>query len=172
MMTSLENPLHWRLMEVSDLASVIDMAAVIHTDFYEDDIVYHERLSLYGTGCFVLESAEHKLFGYAITHPWRLYAMPALNSTLGQLPDDPTTYYLHDIALMPEARGSGAASKIVSILAGHAVESGFVTMSLVAVNGSSGFWQKQGFEIVDQPALEAKLKTYSDDACFMLRQLG
>lgn len=171
MMTSLENSLHWRLMGASDLASVIDMAAVIHTDFHEDDIIYCERLRLYGKGCFVLEGAEHRLFGYAITHPWRLYTMPALNSVLGQLPEDPTTYYLHDIALLPQSRGTGAASKIVSILSRHARETGFQTMSLVAVNGSSGFWQKQGFAIVERPDLEAKLRTYSDDACFMLRQL-
>jgi ribosomal protein S18 acetylase RimI-like enzyme len=170
MMTSVKSTLHWRLMEAGDLASVIDMAAVIHTDFYEDDIVYRERLGLYGKGCFVLEDAENRLFGYAITHPWRLYTMPALNSELGKLPEHPTTYYLHDIALLPQSRGTGAAGKIVSILAGHALESGFQTMSLVAVNSSSGFWQKQGFEIVERSDLEAKLRTYSDDACFMLRR--
>ncbi|ATU93586.1 GNAT family N-acetyltransferase [Phyllobacterium zundukense] len=170
-MASVQNTMNWRLMEAADLASVIDMAAVIHTDFHEDDIVYHERLSLYGKGCLVLEGAGNGLFGYAITHPWRLYTMPALNSELGQLPEEPTTYYLHDIALLPQSRGTGAAGRIVSILAGHAAESGFETMSLVAVNGSSGFWQKQGFTIVDRPDLEAKLRTYSDDARFMLRQL-
>jgi GNAT superfamily N-acetyltransferase len=164
--------LSWRPMEADDLASVSAVAGIVHTDFFEDDIIYIERLGLYAQGCFVLEGPDGGLLGYAITHPWRLYTMPALNSLLGQLPENPTTYYLHDIALLPQSRGTGAASEIVSILADHAHESGFLTMSLVAVNGSTGFWQKQGFAVEVCLELEAKLKTYSDNACFMVRHLG
>lgn len=163
--------LRWRPMKVSDLASVSAMANIIHTDFYEADAVYQERLRLYPNGCYVLQSNEGSLIGYAITHPWLLYTMPALNSLLDQLPNDATTYYLHDIALLLQSRGSGAAREIVSILADHAQESGFATMSLVAVNGSTAFWQKQGFEPDNRPELETKLRTYSDDARFMVRRL-
>lgn len=166
-----ENTLKWRRMEAGDLASVTDIAADVHTDFHEDDIVFLERLKLYPDGCLVLEGAAGRLFGYAISHPWLLYSMPALNSALGRLPDVPTTYYLHDIALLPQSRGTGSAGTVVSILVGQAVEAGLSTMSLVAVNGSAGFWQKNGFKIVSRADLQPKLKTYSDDACFMLRQL-
>ena len=164
--------LSWRPMEAGDLASVSAVAGIVHTDFFEDDAVLGERLERYPQGCFVLSDMSASLLGYAITHPWRLYTLPALNSLLGQLPENPTTYYLHDIALLPQARGTGAASEIISILADHAQASGFSTMSLVAVNGSTGFWQRQGFEREGRPELEAKLKTYSDDACFMVRHLG
>lgn len=163
--------LQWRPMEVSDLASVSAMASTIHTDFFEADTVYQERLELYPNGCHVLQASDGSLIGYAITHPWRLYTMPALNSLLEELPDEPTTYYLHDIALMPQSRGTGAAREIVSILADHAQNSNFATMSLIAVNGSTGFWQKQGFLPDDRPELEVKLRTYSDDARFMVRHL-
>jgi hypothetical protein len=44
-------------------------------------------------------------------------------------------------------------------------------MSLVAVNGSERFWQHQGFAPVAVPELEAKLRSYSDDARFMVRAL-
>ncbi|QND54026.1 GNAT family N-acetyltransferase [Phyllobacterium sp. 628] len=158
-------------MEAGDLASVIAMAAVIHTDFFEDDAIYLERMRLYGKGCFVLEGENGVLFGYAITHPWQLYTTPALNSLLGQIPQQPSTYYLHDIALMPASRGSGAAPRIVAILAEQAEWEGLETMSLVSVNNSIGFWQKQGFEVVHRAELDAKLKSYSDDACFMVRNL-
>ncbi|MHC1547741.1 GNAT family N-acetyltransferase [Phyllobacterium sp. K27] len=163
--------LRWRPMEASDLAAVSAMANIIHTDFFEADAVYQERLRLYPDGCHVLQDREGSLIGYAITHPWLLYTMPALNSLLDQLPNNPMTYYLHDIALMPESRGTGAAREIVSILADHAQGSGLSTMSLVAVNGSTGFWKKQGFEPNDRPELEEKLRTYSDDARFMMRRL-
>ncbi len=170
-MTSDTGTMIWRKMEAGDLASISSIADAVHPNFPEDDAVLKERSSLYGDGCLVLETAGGELSGYAITHPWRLHTIPTLNSLLGQLPDNPTTYYLHDIALMPQARGSGAATKIVSILADLARREGFATMSLVSVNNSVGFWQRQGFEIRDLPELEAKLKSYSDDARFMVRAL-
>jgi GNAT superfamily N-acetyltransferase len=161
----------WRLMEVGDLTSINAMANIIHPDFFEDAAVLSERLKLYPQGCFVLSGANASLIGYAITHPWHLYAMPALNSLLGGLPEAPSTYYLHDIALLPQSRGTGAAGTIVSLLADHASRSGFSTMSLVAVNGSTGFWEKQGFRKEDHPELNSKLQTYSNDARFMVRHL-
>ncbi|MEK1890746.1 MAG: GNAT family N-acetyltransferase [Phyllobacterium sp.] len=170
-MASEHNDLQWRLMEAEDLASIIAMAAVIHPDFHEDENVFRERMKLYGKGCFVLQAASGDLHGYAVTHPWQFCSMPALNSLLGSLPERPSTYYLHDIALMPEARGSGAAGRIVAIVADRAVQEGLPTMSLVSVNNSVGFWEKQGFESTDLPELEAKLRTYSDDARFMVRPL-
>lgn len=171
MMTSLHSPTHWRLMGEDDLASVSAVAKDVHPDFPEDDAVFLNRLALHAKGAYVLE-VENSVVGYAITHPWKNFDIPALNTVLPALPQQSGTYYIHDIALLDTARGTGAAGRIVSILARHAMELGFKTLSLVAVNGSSGFWQKQGFEIIEQPNLEPKLKTYSDDACFMLRQLG
>ncbi len=170
MMTSLENPLHWRLMEAGDLASVSAVAKEVHPEFPEDDAVFLNRLVLHQNGSYVLENGS-TIIGYAVTHPWKSFDIPALNTVLSALPEHPDTYYIHDIALLGAARGSGAAGKIISIVASHALESGFKTMSLVAVNGSSGFWEKQGFEVANRPDIEPKLKTYSDDACFMLRQL-
>lgn len=169
MMASDGNMLIWRLMEASDLASVSAVAAEVHPDFLEDDAVFVNRLSLYRQGAYVLERSA-SILGYAITHPWKCFDVPALNTTLPALPGH-DTYYIHDIALLGAARGSGAAGKIVSILAANAVDAGFPTMTLVAVNNSSGFWEKHGFNIVKRPDLEAKLRTYSGDAQFMLRQL-
>ncbi|PSH69119.1 GNAT family N-acetyltransferase [Phyllobacterium brassicacearum] len=168
-MASDGNTLIWRLMEAGDLASVSAVAAVAHPDFPEEDAVFVNRLALYGQGAHVLENGT-SIVGYAITHPWKSFDVPALNTVLPALLGY-DTYYIHDIALLDAARGSGAAGRIVAILATHAAAAGFQTMSLVAVNGSSGFWQKHGFDIVNRQVLQQKLRTYSDDACFMLRQL-
>ncbi|MBZ1524073.1 GNAT family N-acetyltransferase, partial [Leuconostoc mesenteroides] len=88
---------------------------------------------------------------------------------LGELPDDTNTYYIHDIALLPEARSAGAATRVVEMMGLQAERDGFVTMSLVAVNGSQSFWEKKGFVVRDLPALEEKLKSYSDNALYMVR---
>jgi hypothetical protein len=45
-------------------------------------------------------------------------------------------------------------------------------MSLVAVNGSRGFWHRQGFAAVAVPELSAKLLSYEAEAAFMVRELA
>jgi hypothetical protein len=169
-MKSVENVPHWRLMEASDLASVSAVAAEVHPDFPEDDAVFLNRLLLHKQGAYVLENGA-TTFGYAITHPWKSFDIPPLNTVLVALPDQPENYCIHDIALVNAGRGNGAASEIVTTVIDHARQLGCQTISLVAVNGSSVFWERHGFEAADRPELVQKLKTYSDDACFMLRQL-
>jgi hypothetical protein len=44
-------------------------------------------------------------------------------------------------------------------------------MSLVAVNGSQGFWARHEFEVADAPHLADKLKSYEDAATLMVRRL-
>ncbi len=106
-----------------------------------------------------------------LSHPWAAESCPPLNRLLGALPDGASSYYIHDLALLPAARGSGAAPAIVAALADHAAALGFAAMSLVAVNGSAGFWRRQGFAETAVPALADKLATYGADARFMVRPL-
>src|SRR3990170_3814523 len=52
---------------------------------------------------------------------------------------------IHDLALLPDARGVGAASSMVERLLAHACSAGFPNSSLVAVKESPGFWRRHGF---------------------------
>lgn len=169
-MIAKSNPGRWRAMSAADLPAINALAVRIHPDFPEDEAVFAERLRLYPDGCRVFER-DNRIEAYVVSHPWLRAEPPALNSLLGELPSDPATYYIHDLALAPEARGSGAAPDIVAWLAAHALTSGLLSMSLIAVNGSSGFWQRQGFEVTHNSLLEAKLRSYGDDAVFMIRSL-
>jgi GNAT superfamily N-acetyltransferase len=157
-------------MTVRDLAQVQILADAIHVDHPEDAAVFAERLSLYPHGCLALEEGEH-LTGYALTHPWRFGSPPALNMRLREIPPDPTTYYIHDLALLPSARGKGHALKAGEWLARHAREAGFGNLSLVAVNKSQTFWERLGFHRAEVPGLEVKLLTYGPDAVLMVRNL-
>jgi GNAT superfamily N-acetyltransferase len=165
--------LHWRPMREGDLAAVPAVAAVVHPDFPEDVSVFAERLRLSPDGCFALEAATAAggLAGYMVSHPWHAGSPPALDTLLVALPEPPGTWYLHDLALLPAARGSGAGAAIVAALADQARRQGFSTLSLVAVGGSSGFWQRQGFSAADDPALSQKLASYGATARFMVRVL-
>lgn len=157
-------------MEEKDLAAVVKIADVVHVDYPEDEAVLSEKFKLYSKGCFLLEM-DGEAIGYFISHPWMFKELPTLNKMLESIPADPTTFYIHDIALLPAARGTGASSAIMKIITEHANVGGFNNMSLTAVNDSIPFWQKQGFVVEDDPVLAAKLRTYDDDARFMFRSL-
>ena len=107
-----------------------------------------------------------------LSHPWRLGDLPTLNSLLGELPTDADTYYIHDLALLPVARRMGAAKFMATVLAKHAAARGFAGMALVAVNGSTEFWTRQGFAPRDLPELTGKLLSYEADARYMVKPMA
>ncbi len=161
-------------MTTADLAAVSGIAAAVHVDYPEDAAVFAERLTMYPQGCYVLaetDGAGARIAGYLISHPWQFAQPPALNAMLGALPSPATTYYIHDIALLPVARGSGAAAAIVALLIRHAATIAD-NISLVAVGGTSPFWAAQRFARRADPALAAKLASYGGDACYMSRALA
>ena len=94
-----------------------------------------------------------------------------MNTQLGRLPRSPDTYYLHDIALVPVARRSGAATTIVQMLIAEARSLAVETVSLIAVSNSEDFWRKQGFLAETDEALKPKLVSYGADSRFMVLPL-
>ncbi|MFN3625685.1 MAG: GNAT family N-acetyltransferase [Hyphomicrobium sp.] len=160
----------WRAMTVADIPVVNAIADRVHVDYPEDEAVLAERQRLYPAGCLILEM-DGEPMGYALTHPWHYLQPPALNVALGALPDAPSTYYIHDVAMLPEARGARAGSAAVRAIVDHATASGMSNVSLVAIKGSEGFWSRHGFETVSDPQLDKKLKSYDEAARYMVRRL-
>lgn len=163
--------LDWRAMTTADLPAVQALADAIHPDFPEDAAVFADRLALHPAGCFVL-FGEAGTAGYVLSHPWLDGQPPKLNAVVGRIATTASTYYIHDLALLPAARKSGAAAQIVEMLATHASTLRFKNMTLVAVNNSVHFWRRQGFEIVVDPNLDQQLRSYGIDACYMRRELN
>jgi GNAT superfamily N-acetyltransferase len=166
---SMRNAMHWRALTTLDLPAVEAIAGKVHPTFPEDLAVLAERQRLYPEGTRLLE-LDGAPSGYILSHPWRFGVMPALNSLLGDIPQDADTYYLHDLALLPRARGTGAAAMIVGEMLRHAKASGFPSVSLTAVNGSLPFWYKHGFRAVAAPELAEKLASYEGAARFMVKR--
>ncbi|ABD07916.1 GCN5-related N-acetyltransferase [Rhodopseudomonas palustris HaA2] len=158
----------WRPMTAADLAAVNAIAAQVHVAFPEDPAIFAERLALYPAGCFVLDREPDGIGGYVVSHPWRIAEPPALDTLLGRLPAPASTYYIHDLALLPQGRGLGAGAAIVARLLRHAVAAGLSNISLVAVSGSVAFWRSQGFDVMETQALAPKLASYGADARYMV----
>jgi len=162
----------WREMRVEDLPHIARIAAVVHPRYPEKDEIFVERLRLYPGGSRVLTRENGRVVGYVVSHPWRFGAVPALDSALGALPPDADCYYIHDVALLPEARGRGAAPAAVALLADQARAEGLSHISLVAIAGTQAFWRWQGFTVVERAELNGKLASYDSSARYMSRALA
>jgi len=163
--------MNWRTMSALDLANVEAIAEAVHKDFYESPAVLAERRRLYPNGRRLLEIGEGPV-GYVLSHPWKRDSIPPLNALIEAIPADADIYYLHDLALLPVARRMGAAKFMATVLAKHAAARGFAGMALVAVNGSTEFWTRQGFAPRDLPELTGKLLSYEADARHMVKPMA
>jgi GNAT superfamily N-acetyltransferase len=157
-------------MTEPDLDAVERIAGLVHPNFFERREVLAEKQRLYPAGAWVCEDGG-AVFGYFLTHPWHTDAIPPLDGMLNAIPKG-GTYYFHDLALLPEARRTGAAGTAVAVALGHATKAGYRTATLVAVNNSIEFWGRQGFAVVDVPHLADKLRAYEPGARLMRRALG
>ena len=156
----------WRPMRAADLPARIGLAALVHPGLPERIEVFAERLRLFPAGCHVLPEGD-TIGGYLISHPWHGAAPPPLDSFLTALPAVPGTCLIHDLALHPSRRGTGAAGAILRpLLAAPACRHG---AELVAVNGSTPFWHHYGFRPAPFPGSAEKRASYGPGATFMRR---
>lgn len=157
-------------MAETDIPSVASIADRVHPAFPEDPAIFAERRQLHPEGCWVLDR-DGGLAGYLVSHPWRAGRVPALNALLGCLPSDPDLFYIHDLALLPAARGSNAPRPVLERIVSHAHGQGFARMALVAVNGSIPFWNRFGFRVQENEVPAAALHHYEESARLMTRPL-
>jgi GNAT superfamily N-acetyltransferase len=131
-------------MAAADIPAVAAISDVVHGAYTEQAAVYVERLQLYPAGCWLLER-DGKAIGYLISHPWAGRQPPVLNHSIQALPKPADHYYLHDLALLTDARGSGAAQAAIGIVRDQARTAGYARIALTAVNGADAFWVRNGF---------------------------
>lgn len=162
---------HWRPVRASDLAAISAIAARIHPDLFERPEVLAEKMRLCPDGCRVLVANE-TIVGYGLAHPWKQHRIPPLDGFLTGLPDDADCLYLHDVAVLPGARG-GVARAYVATIEQLARASRIAALALVSVYATRPLWQRLGFRPVTTDAeLRAKLVSYGEGATYMLRDLA
>ncbi|MDB5342385.1 MAG: family N-acetyltransferase [Schlesneria sp.] len=98
--------------------------------------------------CVVVESDE-QVVGYLLAHPWPKRMIPPLNKVYGELPDDSDCLFIHDLALSPIARKAGLAQDLVRSVLQSGAQMRLTAASLIAVQGSEGFWKRFGFTVCD-----------------------
>ena len=118
--------------------------------------------------CSIYLSNENKILAYLLSHPWSSDSPPKLNEE-APVNNETSNLYLHDLALSNEARGKGIAKSLVKNLINYAKIQGFTNIILVAVQGSSSFWAKYGFTVIDNTAI---CPSYGNAAKLMVLQLN
>lgn len=161
-------------MTRSAIPSLMRIADSVHPGLPESPAVFTERVNLFPSGCLILaDDSTGKAGGYAISHPIRSGQPPDLDSLLGSIGEDADQYYIHDVAVLPEFRGKGAAAEGIRRLLGVAEGLGYETTCIVSVYGTGKFWGRFGFVAGEvEGDLAEKLKGYGDDAAYMVRRNG
>ncbi|WP_368198681.1 GNAT family N-acetyltransferase [Aeromonas sp. R7-4] len=124
--------------------------------------VMQNKTELAPACCWV---AEHrgKVQGYLLCHPWRAHEPPPLSVPMQGLAGD-EEFYLHDLAVAPEARGIGVGQRLLATALDFASREGYRHAGLVAVQDAPAFWHKQGFV---PAATEKSLAEYGEGAIYM-----
>ncbi len=147
----------WRAMTPGDLGAVDRVANVVHVNYPEDPAVFANRLELFGHGCLIAEE-DGQILGYCIAHPGVVGDPPPLDTVLAALPAQADCLYIHDVALLPAARGRHLGVALARRMEEVARAHGFDRIGLTAVNNSDGFWGSLGYAV--QPC--DKLASYGD----------
>jgi GNAT superfamily N-acetyltransferase len=158
----------WQAAVAADLSDIMAIAEVAHPDLPERPEVFAEKLRLFPPGGLVLAGAGGAALGYAIAHPWTLGEVPALDTLLGALPPAADALFLHDVSVLPVARGQGAAAALVGLLDGLARDRGLRALALVAVHGTEAMWARLGF----RPRAGGEVAGYGAAARHMVRPVG
>jgi len=165
---ALKNHMTWRRMQRQDLDAVVDIARQVHPLFPEERDTFSNKLALHPGGALLLERAGHAA-GYCFALPWHGLQPPALNTLIGDISPVADGLYLHDLALLPAARGTGAGTAAVDLLLAEAAQLLLERCFLVAVNKSVPYWSRLGFAVSTSPELQRQLASYGDDARLMVR---
>jgi len=122
--------------------------------------------------CFVATDQE-RLMGYLITHPWTSDLPPPLDAPTCDIPEHADCLYIHDLSVHPEARGTGASKALLQRFFDCTNQYPYALSALIAVQNSSGFWKKYGYEIqTPSPSIQTKLNSYGEGAHYMMRTIN
>lgn len=122
-------------------------AACYLPSLHESDEAFFRLIELFpegALGCFDGEG----LCGYAFSVPLKAGSTLELRVPLERIPDEPDTFYIHDVAVAERCRGRGVGRALATRLLDLARDRGFTRSELVSVQGSAPFWEKFGFRRV------------------------
>jgi ribosomal protein S18 acetylase RimI-like enzyme len=169
----MSRPTTCRPLQTADLDQLLALQRQCYGDaFLEPRGAFEAKLQAAPDACWVAER-QGELIAYLVSLPVEGSQLPSLHATQWLRPAAPQWLYLHDMAVAPQARGSGAAATLLAHLRAFAQSLLLTEIGLIAVQGSQTYWARQGFVAAPDDARmpPAKLATFGPQACFMRCQI-
>lgn len=164
--------IRWRPMTDGDLAQVLDIATILHPDYPERIEIFADKLAFDPDGCRVLADGD-TVVGYGFAHGWTLGLPPLLDAELGAPPGPTDCLHLHDVAIMPQARGGGRVGLYLEHLEKLASRRRLDWLGLIAIAGKDSYWKAKGFCVMTESGaqLSQRLASYGAGNCYLVRRL-
>ncbi len=155
-------------MNGKDLSAVLYIQGECYTEIEPESMgSLNSKLLASPSTCFVA-CAGSDVIGYLISLPWIFTAPPILNAPDCEMPAIPDCLYLHDLAIAPPARKTGAGQALVNTFLSRLQELNFDRATLVAVQASANYWRRRGFHSVNTTdSLREKLSSYGEGVDYM-----
>jgi ribosomal protein S18 acetylase RimI-like enzyme len=116
---------------------------------HESDEAFLKIIELFPEGAFGFFEGD-ELCAYAFAVPLPAGMVLELKSPLTELPPHADSLYIHDVAVGGRHRGRGLATRLVATLLALARAHGLPASELVSVQGSAPFWQRFGFQRIEE----------------------
>ena len=151
-----------RPLRAADLPAVLAIQHAAYGAGYQESATVLGRKLEFAPGACWLAHMDEVAVGYVFAHPWSDAGAPPLHASL-VLPAAADRGFVHDLAVLPAARGLGVAATLFTCVRAWSAAAGHRGMRLVALADAVPFWRRQGFQ-----ALPATLPAgYGDGACLM-----
>lgn len=159
-----------RKLSQPDLPEVLRIQRECYSqDFLESADSFSAKLSAYPDFCFMAVQGEI-VVGYVVALPWVFGEILDLDGVEYSIPPDPDSVCIHDMAVSPNARKAGAAKQLMDAVLDTAKQRAYERLFLVAIQGASSYWKRNGFEVVDvDESLKRDLSMYGEEATYMTR---
>lgn len=162
----------WKPLDLLFFDRINQIGDICYPDLPETPEIFRHRIEQFPEGCRMLIKDE-EIVGYGIAYPWELLSIPPLDSYLKPLPKLPLCMYIHDVAILPEARGHSASKDYVEYISELALSMSINFVCGVSVHGTSSLWKKYilGCKTYSDNEVKSQLGTYGFDAVYMIRDL-
>jgi len=159
-------------MTSADLPQVLAVQASCYPpELHDGAAAFQSRLAFEPKTNLVAETAEG-VSAYLLSHPWRRGSPPPLDTELPRCGGPADCWFIQDLSVSPDHRGSGLAHALYD--AGREAAAGLALCrsELVAVQDAEAFWRSLGYRAVTATSgLAHKLTTYGPGATYMARDL-
>jgi hypothetical protein len=163
----LKNNTQWSPLLQSDLDFISKAEKLAHPTLPERLEIFQEIIQLCPSACLKF-TLMNDTMGYGVAHLWMLHSIPPLNEFLYNIPNRPDCLFIHDVVVLPEARGNKAAALYIKYIKKLATELNISTLALVSVYGTDVLWSRFGFQVVQEYNLNYKLLSYGPSAKYMI----